>query len=262
MKRVFSLILALVVLLALAPAVLADVIWIPEDPFLNDHLGDCSQHDRSYYAAGPDGQVTVYKSPENPTVVKKLPNGERIRISWVYTDESGVVWGFCEHWNEDNITDWTGWMPLEHLLLKYDHISFEEEFAERLVYEGGILEGFGGQTIRAWGYPGSEGSYDLPVYEEYGPDYGPIFTDDAGRTWGYCTYYMSNRFFWICLDDPAADYDTLYAENPPQQVTHPTQEGTPAEIRPGGLDLKLVLLAVGGVAAVSGGFLLITRKRK
>ena len=44
MKRTCALLLALMLLLALAPAVLADVIWIPEDPFLNKHLGDCSQH--------------------------------------------------------------------------------------------------------------------------------------------------------------------------------------------------------------------------
>lgn len=261
MKRTFSLLLALVLILALAPAAFADVIWIPDDTFLNNHLGDCSQHNRSYYADGPDGQVVVYKSPESSIVEKKLPNGELIRISWEYTDDNGIVWGFCEHWNEDHITDWTGWMPLDHLLLKYDHISFEEEFSDRLANEGGILEGFGGQTIRAWDYPGSEGSYDLPVYEEYGPDYGPTFTDDAGRKWGYCTYYMSNRFFWICLDDPAADYDTLYAEHPPQAVTHPVREGVPNEIKPGGIDMGTVLLAAAAVAAVSAGFLWITRKK-
>ena len=262
MKRTLSLLLALVFILALSPAVLADVIWIPEDPFLNKHLGDCTQHDRTYYAAGPGGQVVVYQSPESPVVAKKLENGESVRISWEYTDENGTVWGFCEHWDDSYITDWTGWMPLDHLLLKYDHISFEEEFSDRLIAEGGILEGFGGQTIRAWGYPGSEGSYDLEVYEEYGPDYGPTFTDDAGRKWGFCTYYMSNRSFWICLDNPTADYDTLYAVHPPQQVTHPVREHAPAEIKPGGPNMTLVLLAVCAVAVISGGFLWMTRKKK
>ena len=262
MKRTCALLLALMLLLALAPAVLADVIWIPEDPFLNKHLGDCAQHDRSYYAAGPDGQVVVYQSPESTMVAKKLENGESVRISWEYTDENGTVWGFCEHWDDSYSTDWTGWMPLDHLLLKYDHISFEEEFSDRLIAEGGILEGFGGRTIRAWSYPGSEGSYDLEVYEEYGPDYGPTFTDDAGRKWGFCTYYMSNRFFWICLDDPTADYDTLYAVHPPQQVTHPVQENAPAEIKPAGPDMALVLTAAAAVAVFSGVFLWLTRKKK
>ena len=61
MKRTISLILALIFALMLTPGVMADVLWIPDDPFLNSH--DCSQHDRSYYAAGPDGQVVVYESP-------------------------------------------------------------------------------------------------------------------------------------------------------------------------------------------------------
>ena len=262
MKRTISLILSLVFLLALAPAVLADLIWIPEDPFLNKHLGDCAQHNRTYFADGPDGEVVVYRSPESAVVAKKLPNGESVHISWDYTDENGNVWGFCEHWNDENITDWTGWMPLDHLLLKYDHISFEEEYSDRLVNEGGILEGFGGQTIRVWSYPGSEGGYELEVYEEYGPDYCPTFTDDDGRKWGFCSYYMSHRFFWICLDDPTADYDTLYAKNPPQQVTHPVREGAPDEINPAGPGMTPVLLAVCGVAALSGGFLLATRRKK
>ena len=94
MKRTISLILALIFALMLTPGVLADVLWIPDDPFLNSH--DCSQHDRSYYAAGPDGQVVVYESPASNVVVKKLPNGELVGISWDYTDENGNVWGFCE----------------------------------------------------------------------------------------------------------------------------------------------------------------------
>ena len=264
MKRIISFLLTLVLVLTLAPAVLADVIWIPEDPFLNKHMGDCGMHDRSYYAAGPDGEVIVYESPESSVVAKKLENGERIHISWDYTDENGIVWGFCEHWGEDHITDWTGWMPLDHLLLRYDYISFKEEFADRLVAEGGILEGYGGQTIRAWSYPGSEGSYDLEVYEEYGPDYGPTFIDDAGRKWGFCSYYMSNRTFWMCLDDPTADYDTLYAEHEPQQVTHPVKDITaqPVEIKPQGMSLNGILAAVCVIAILSGGFLWMTRKKK
>ncbi len=262
MKRTISLVLAMVLVLAQAPAVLADVIWIPDDPFLNKNMGDCAQHNRGYYAAGPDGQVVVYESPESSIVAKKLENGERVRISWNYTDKNGNIWGFCEHWNEDGITDWSGWMPLEHLLLIYDDISFEEEFSERLMDEYSTLEGFDGQTVRAWYYPGSEGSNDLYVDEEYGPEFDITFVDDGGRKWAYCSYYMMHRHFWVCLDDPTADYDTLYAKHPPQQVTHPVKDGVPAQIKPAGPGMGAVIAAVCAVAVLSGGFLWFTRKKK
>ena len=67
---------------------------------------------------------------------------------------------------------------------------------------------------------------------------------------------------WVCLDDPTADYDTLYADHAPQAVTHPTRDGIAEEIKPAGPDMTLVLLAVCAVAAVSAGFLWLTRKKK
>ena len=261
MKRMISLILALIFVLMLAPGALADVLWIPDDAFLNDRLDDCENHGRSYYAAGPDGQVTVYESPESNIVAKKLPNGELVGINWVYTDENGVAWGFCEHWDEDFNTDWTGWMPMAHLLLKYDSPAFQEEFAQRITAQEGELE-VSGAEVRFWDYPGSGEATVVTVDGEYRPSYDAVFTDDAGRVWGHVGYHMAIRDMWVCISDPTADYDTLYAENPPQQVTHPTQAGTPVEIKPAGMDLKTVLLAVIALAAASGGFLLVTRKKK
>lgn len=260
MKRMLCLFLALIFVLALGAAVRADVIIEPEDSFFWDHRGECQYHHRAYYADGPDNVAVVYRSPESAAVVERVKNGDILWISYVYGAEDGISWGYCENDSED----WSGWVPMEYLLLKYDDICFREEFADRLVSEGGILEGFGGQTIHAWSYPGSDSSYTIHVDEACGPDYGPTFTDDAGRKWGFCQYYMSNRFFWFCLDDPTADYRTLYAEAAPQQVTHPAREtpAEPIEIKPGGPDLNTILAAVCVIAILSGGFLWITRKKK
>ena len=88
------------------------------------------------------------------------------------------------------------------------------------------------------------------------------FTDDSGRKWGYVGYHMGLRDVWVCLDDPTADYDTLYADLAPQQVTHPTMDTVPGEIKPAGPSMRVVLLAVCAVAVLSGGFLFATRKKK
>ena len=69
---------------------------------------------------------------------------------------------------------------------------------------------------------------------------------------------------WVCLDDPDADYRTLYANSGPQQVTHPQkQENAPLpQIKTPGISLNGILAAVCVIAILSGGFLWVTRKKK
>lgn len=257
MKRIFALLLSLVLALALTPAVLADVIWIPEDPFLEKHMEDCSHHQRGYYAAGPDGSVTAYSSPESSAVEKELSNGEYVYIGWVYTDPEGISWGLCEYFGDEA---WDGWIPMDYLLLKYDSQAFQEEFADRIRSQDGELTAQG--EVRFWSYPGSEESITMAVADGYLPAYMATFTDDAGRDWGHIVYYMGTRDTWVCLDDPMADYDTLYKNAPPQAVTHPVQPDILDEIKPGGMGMEMVLLAAAAVAVVSGAFLWLTRKKK
>ena len=65
----------------------ADVIWEPMDDFYEEHREECRYVNRNFTANGPDGEVIVYKSPENPTVVDTWENGFSAYISFVYTDE-------------------------------------------------------------------------------------------------------------------------------------------------------------------------------
>ncbi len=259
MKRTFCLLLALLLCLSLIPAVRADVIIEPEDSFYWDHRGECQYHQRTYFADGPDNAAVVYRSPVSAAVVERVKNGDALWISYTWEDENGISWGYTENYEED----WAGWVPMDYLLLKYDHICFQEEFADRITDERGTLEVSGGE-IRFWSYPGSDSADTLAVEADYPPEYRSVFTDDAGRRWGYVGYHMGIRNVWICLDDPTADYQTLYAEHEPQQVTHPVKDTSaePIEIKPGGPDLGLVLAAVCGIAILSGGFLWITRKKK
>ena len=261
MKRIISLLLALIFVLALAPAVRADVIIEPEDSFFWDHRGECQYHSRSYYAAGPENVAVVYRSPESSAVVKRVKNGEELWIDYVYADENGISWGLCDYYSPEE--HWTGWIPMDYLLLKYDETAFQEEFADRIVEETGTLTESGAQ-VRFWSYPGSDYATPFAVEGDYAPEYFETFTDDAGRKWGHIGYHMGIRDVWVCLDDPTADYQTLYAELAPQQVTHPVkdQAAEPIEIKPAGPSLGGILAAVCVIAILSGGFLWITRKKK
>lgn len=258
MRRTICFLLAAMICLSMFPAVRADVIFEPEDSFYWDHRGECQYHDRSYTANGPDNVAVVYRSPESSAVVERVKNGRSLWISYIYEDKHDISWGYCENFEED----WSGWVPMDYLLLIYDHRCFQEEFAGRIENRGGTLPEFDAE-VRFWDYPGSEGSVAMAVEGDYLPEYQSTFTDDAGRAWGCVAYYMGVRDVWVCLDDPTADYQTLYADHAPQQVTHPTPpETVPAEIKPGGPDMGGILAAVCVVAILSGGFLWLTRKKK
>ena len=259
MKRTISMLLALIFVLALTPAVRADVIFEPQDSFFWEHRGECQYLSRTYYADGPDKVAVVYRSPESSAVVERVKNGDELRITYIYEDENGISWGYCDNYGEN----WTGWVPMEYLLLKYDYICFQEEFGGRIQDQAGEVTASGGE-IRFWNYPGSVDAVEFAVESEYSPEYEEIFTDDAGRNWGYIGYHMGLRNVWVCLDDPSADYRTLYAESAPQTVTHPVKEQStsPIEIKPAGPGMGTILSVVCMLAILSGGFLWITRKKK
>lgn len=257
MKRIFCLLLTLVICLSAAATARADLIFEPDDSFFSDNWEECQYHNRYYFAQGPNGGVTVYGSPESPVEDARLENGQPLWISHIYTDAEGIEWGYTEQFNGA----WAGWVPMDYLLLKYDHICFSEEFADRITEVTGELSTDG--NVYFWNYPGSDDFVEVPVDGDYLPGYSKVFTDDAGREWGYVAYHMGIKNVWICLDAPTADYDTLYAAHSPQQVTHPVMPdiADAEEIKPAGPGLGGILAAAGAVAVLSGGFLWITRRK-
>ncbi len=261
MKRTFCLLLALIFLLALTPVVSADVIFEPQDSFYWEHRGECQYHNRTSYADGIDNVAVVYRSPESAAVAERVKNGLELWISYTYEDSDGFVWGYCENYEEN----WTGWIPMDYLLLKYDYICFREEFADRIEEQNGTIPPSGTGRTHFWFYPGSDSLWaHMDLTEDYLPEYQAVFTDDAGREWAYVGYYAGIRDSWVCLSDPTADYAALYAENAPQAVTHPVKEqgAEPIEIKPSGPSMGGILAAVCVISILSGGFLWITRKKK
>ena len=121
MKRLMTMMLALVLVLSMAVTAYADVLWIPENPFLEQHMEDCQRIDRSYRAIT---EVTVYQSPENDKVLWTIPEGDAWGVYYTYQDASGNLWGCVE----DFETGEAGWIALAYTELVYDYISFAEEF--------------------------------------------------------------------------------------------------------------------------------------
>ncbi|MDE7251897.1 MAG: hypothetical protein K2O32_03010 [Acetatifactor sp.] len=235
----------------------ADVIWEPLDSFYEKHSSECEYVSRTFTANGPDGEVIVYESPVSGREVARWENGFKAYISFTYEDENGVVWGIYEEQGSK-----TGWMPMEYMDVVYDAISFAEEYEADITAESGALdEQYLGESVRFWRYPGATEGYEATV-ESYVPEYHGIYVDSQGHRWGNVGYYFARRNFWICLDQPGADFDTLYPDGTSGiGVTQPEEKDFPAErIVPGGGQNKLILIAIPLVILVTGVAIVILRR--
>lgn len=279
MKKMMSILAVMLFWMLYVLPVRADLIWEPDnDDFYVNHRDSCQYVNRNYTADGPEDKVIVYKSPENPAVVTTWENGQEVYIYYTWTDEKGIVWGMYNNWE----TNETGWMPMEYMDVVYDYICFEEEFGASFVEETvAIPEEYANTSVYFWDYPGAETYLEIPMPENAAdmPQCGKTFVDEEGRKWGYIGYFRGTRNKWVCLDEPAGDFNTLYpGESPvrtPQEVTEesyseeePVSEEAPAleeeRITPSvdGGTIGLIICLVLGVCGATGGALLGMKKKK
>lgn len=229
MKRLAPLFLSLALLACLIPAAHADIIWEPDNSFYQTHRDDCVYVGRSYYANGPEGFVTLWDAPDGPTAAAQYENGFTLHVDWQYED-----WGCATVWGDEETVE--GWVPMSHLSLIYDHLSFEEEYGSQFRDYAGEFSGYTGEgPVTFWPYPGAAadsalGSFGPEFVEklvgtESEPSYfSKVFTDENGLNWGYVTYLFGMRSFWVCLDDPGGtdlpvrevDQEPLIPAQPPQ----------------------------------------------
>lgn len=249
----------------------ADLIWEPySDPFYQEYADMCVYENSTYIANGPDGTVTVFESPQSTEKVTVWENGKSAYISFIYTDETGAVWGVYDNGDVNE----SGWVYMEHMIRKYDYRSFEEEFGEWITEETGEISPAEYAAVYFWKYPGSdEGSY-INLYEN--PlAYSQTFVDEEGRRWGYVAYYYGTKNVWVCLDAPTDTYEELYPEDAPARGTvlestgavvdmSETQQKTMEEAvtaeKQETADVPLVTGIVLAVVAVTGGLLALLKR--
>lgn len=224
----------------------ADVIWEPENSFYKIHAEECEYHNRNYIANGPDGEVTVYKSPEVALKLTTIENGTKVNVYYIYEAKDGILWGLYDSW-EENIT---GWMPMDYLDLEYDHICFVEEFGDQIKSKTEKLpQEYVGKEILIWSYPGSENG---TVFVPHDPmEFSDVFEDEAGNLWGHVGYYYGWRNIWVCIDDPQAEFSELYPEDVPvREVNSENSIQSTEEIVPEKGILGTIVIVTLMVAAV------------
>lgn len=271
MKKCFIVLNILLCCMLYALPVQADIIWEPDDNFYNRHAAECIYVNRMFTANGPDGVVIVYQSPESPQIITRLDNGSQTHISYTYQSADGILWGIFEN------ADQTGWLPMDYMNVVYDSISFAKDYADEIADENGVLDTlYQNKDIYLWKYPGSE-VYDMIQADSSLPSYDSVYLDEQDRRWGNVSYYFGMRNVWICIDNPTADFDTLYPSGAPARGSAQINTNDPGEaqsMQPPSETTKrivpkqntaVVMLTVTLVLAVmlaTAGLLLILKRKK
>ncbi|MCR5585293.1 MAG: hypothetical protein K6F63_07670 [Lachnospiraceae bacterium] len=208
----FSILLVLV--LIGTTSVKADVLWEPSDNFFDENNCVYTVEQRVYMINSPNGFVNVYSSPDSAFTTGQIKNGDTFFVYYkgTYKDK---LWGL--NTSEEYI-------PLDHAVVVYDHISFSEEYKDKInIVKDECFELKKGYL--RWRYPGAETFEEMPIdvenaYASY------RFTDEQGLNWLFFGYVNGIRNFWICIDDPENDKLPVREVNRPEmyEVLEPTQE--------------------------------------
>ena len=235
--------LLMVSLLLIFPlAARADMIAEPKNDFYDRNSADCIYLNRSFYANGKGGSVSLKKEPGSKAETAVIENGEALYIMVTY-NHKGEIWGVAQMYTRYE----TGWVPMEQLLLVYDYISFEEEYKNEIYeYTGsdGTLEN--AKKLMVWSWPGSGSmrQVDGPLSASgYG---GPLdipraYKDSEGREWVFLSYWYGIRNEWVCLSDP--ENGEIPAFNPaPEPELWPQADNLPAPNKGLSTPLLIVIL--------------------
>ena len=239
MKRLFSLLLLIALLCAPVLPAAADVAYMPRDNFLEKHWDDCRYESRWYWTNGAEGYVLAHKTPDSKEATP-LPNGGKYYISNIYKGE----WGVLEYdpdtlANDLDNTSVSGWVKMSEMTADYDNRAFMADHAGELVSETAGLAWDEPDNVFTYKYPGSGVVLEELERGWFGGEdivFDTLFTDPAGRRWGYCPYLYAHRDFWVCLDDPyngALPPDencvTIVTKPPAAPAPAPTEAPKPAE---------------------------------
>ena len=99
------------------------------------------------------------------------------------------------------------------------------------------------------------------------PSYNSVYLDAENRCWANINYYFGYRDVWICIDQPTADFTTLFpAGTPPKETAQTTTDTSTTQKRiVPKQNMTVVLLTVILVLAVvliTAGLLLKLKRKK
>ena len=93
MKRIGTVLLALCLSFLMGMSALADVIYEPDDDFLQKHEDECHYENRVYIASGENGYASAKKDPKSKKTEWEIPNGTCILVTSEDGEWCEVSWG-------------------------------------------------------------------------------------------------------------------------------------------------------------------------
>jgi len=177
----------------------ADGIVEPNNDFYIRNKNMCVDLGRSFCANGEGGYVFLKTAPDAKEEGLRINNGLMLYIVYTY-NENGELWGFSSRP--------AGWVPMEQLLLPYDHISFEEDYGEEFYRYNGSVDLYG--DIVFWTWPGSGVIHQIYRNADWRDYQGTwnnkgireiyAYKDNEGREW-IRHWYADKTSVWVCLSD-------------------------------------------------------------
>ena len=132
MRKIWFLLCVMVLLSGILPAA-ADVIWTPLDEYLS--YCDYPQESRSYIAAGENGWVEAVDLPDDPSGIRKFPNGTEFPVSAICGEgDERYAWiqKYRNPWEDQYLWPDECFIPMKDLVPGYDAGVFEEMHKEDL----------------------------------------------------------------------------------------------------------------------------------
>lgn len=230
LKRCFIFILLAICCLVILPvSAYADILIEPKNDFYSKHSSECSRLDKSFYANGKIGYVSIKEEPGSKRNAAIIENGEIVFIMATY-DYNGEIWGVTQIYADSKKYDEliNGWIPMDDLLHVYDYSSFAEEHQSAFyAYEDSYDSLDTGADIVIWSWPGSgttQGTLEALSGEDLADfSISHAYKDEVGREWGFIGYWHGYRNMWICISDPG-NYDIPAFNPPPQPELWPPSE--------------------------------------
>jgi hypothetical protein len=228
-------------------AVHADVVIESGNDFYKANKDQLVFLGRSFSANGENGIVYVKKEPGPTRNIAKIQNGDIIYIEYSCLYE-GNFWGFTLFPS--------GWVKMDQMLVLYDHVAFDEEYAGEFYPYKGSFDAIGKtKSAVLWQWPGS--GAPLWTVTDINPDHFTVsraWKDPDGREWGFVRDIRGNENVWICLDEPMNQDIPTFNPEPAPTVWEP--DTVHKEINPS-MNSTIVLIIIFVAALAIGTIILI-----
>lgn len=255
-------------------AVYGDMIAEPDNSFYYDNYESCEYIESRPFEALEDAKLL--KDPNGKAVSKDIRKGDKLNISFTYTDKNGEVWGCCMFYGSAD-ADSDGWIKMSQVKEIYNVFTFIDEHSDEFSdYSGELDDYIPQEKVVLWEYPYSENCYSVKAEDWFTKENYPFkneiadkcWTDENGNMWIYSGRWITkdaDRFDnrWVFLPDPettdlsnfgydiSANEGTAVSGQLIDEMTENARVFAERSVDPVGRSLMLPAALSAGAAAVS-----------